>query len=81
MYKRQGFIKEVRAPQPWTSVMPTGGVVPTLENLKGWFDAGAFCVGMGSKLMAKNKKGDFDYPKIKKTTEAALKIIQGLRNK
>jgi len=30
-----GFVKGVLAPQPWTSIMPTGGVSPTEENLKG----------------------------------------------
>ncbi|MEM1120115.1 MAG: bifunctional 4-hydroxy-2-oxoglutarate aldolase/2-dehydro-3-deoxy-phosphogluconate aldolase, partial [Bacteroidota bacterium] len=40
-----GFIKAVKGPQPWTNIMPTGGVAPTKENLSGWFDAGAICVG------------------------------------
>ena len=30
------FVKGIKGPQPWTSIMPTGGVSPTLENLKGW---------------------------------------------
>ena len=47
------FVKAVRGPQPWTSIMPTGGVAPTKENLEGWFKAGVTCVGMGSKLIAK----------------------------
>src|SRR6056300_607108 len=59
-----GFVKGVLAPQPWTNIMPTGGVSPTEENLKGWFDAGVTCVGMGSKLMAKHADGSFDYDKI-----------------
>jgi len=45
------FVKAVRGPMPWTSIMPTGGVEPTEENLKKWFDAGVFCVGMGSNLI------------------------------
>ena len=36
-------------------------ISPTEENLKGWFDAGVTCVGMGSKLMAKHADGSFDY--------------------
>ena len=27
--------------------MPTGGVEPTVENLKSWFDAGADCALLG----------------------------------
>ena len=74
-----GFVKGVLAPQPWTNIMPTGGVSPTEENLKGWFDAGVTCVGMGSKLMVKHADGSFDYAKIEAQTRNALKIISSLR--
>ena len=50
------FVKAIKAPQPWTSIMPTGGVSPTKESLKKWFDAGVTCVGMGSKLISKNSE-------------------------
>ena len=73
------FVKSVKGPQPWTSIMPTGGVSPTEENLKGWFDAGVTCVGMGSKLMAKHADGSFDYAKIEVQTRNALEIISSLR--
>ena len=33
-----GFVKAVRGPFPWTSIMPTGGVEPTEDNLKKWFN-------------------------------------------
>ena len=46
-----GFVKAVLAPCPWVSMMPTGGVDATAESIKGWFDAGVVCVGMGSKLI------------------------------
>ena len=74
-----GFVKGVLAPQPWTNIMPTGGVSPTEENLKGWFDAGVTCVGMGSKLMAKHADGSFDYAKIEAQTRNVLEIISSLR--
>ena len=74
-----GFVKGVLAPQPWTSIMPTGGVSPTEENLKGWFDAGVTCVGMGSKLMTKQTDGSFDYAKIEQQTKNTLQIISDLR--
>lgn len=44
------FVKGLLAPMPWSKIMVTGGVEPTADNLAGWFGAGAFCVGMGSKL-------------------------------
>jgi 2-dehydro-3-deoxyphosphogluconate aldolase/(4S)-4-hydroxy-2-oxoglutarate aldolase len=74
-----GFVKGVLAPQLWTSIMPTGGVSPTEENLKGWFDAGVTCVGMGSKLMAKHADGSFDYDKIKELTKQTLLLISSFR--
>ena len=74
------FIKSVIAPQPWTSIMPTGGVAPTQENLKSWFDAGAYCVGMGSKLMLKKDDGSFDYAGIQALTTEALKMIDQIRS-
>ncbi|MFT5263843.1 MAG: 2-dehydro-3-deoxyphosphogluconate aldolase/(4S)-4-hydroxy-2-oxoglutarate aldolase [Polaribacter sp.] len=74
-----GFIKAIRGPQPWTNVMPTGGVSPDYENLKGWFDAGAFCVGMGSKLMVKDGNGNYDLGAIEKLTKESLATIKELR--
>jgi len=70
------FVKAVRGPQPWTSIMPTGGVAPTKENLEGWFKAGVTCVGMGSKLMIKEANGNFDYDKIQAKTKEAIDIIK-----
>jgi len=59
--------------------MPTGGVSPTRENLEGWFNAGVTCVGMGSKLMAKDAQGNFDYAKIESVTKNALNIIKSFK--
>ena len=73
------FVKGIKGPQPWTSIMPTGGVSPTRENLEGWFKAGVTCVGMGSQLMAKDADGNFDYAKIESLTKIAIEIIQDLK--
>lgn len=74
-----GFVKDVKGPQPWTSIMPTGGVAPTRENLSAWFQAGVTCVGMGSKLIGKDilQSGDFDT--LEKRVREALAIIRDLR--
>ncbi|MDN3491228.1 bifunctional 4-hydroxy-2-oxoglutarate aldolase/2-dehydro-3-deoxy-phosphogluconate aldolase [Winogradskyella bathintestinalis] len=72
------FVKGVKGPQPWTSIMPTGGVSPTKDNLKSWFDAGVSCVGIGSKLIAKESDGNYDYNKITSKTKEALDIIREL---
>lgn len=73
------FIKSVRAPQPWTKVMPTGGVAPTEENLKGWFDAGATCVGMGSKLLSKEFVQNQKFSEISALVKSTLDLIAQLR--
>lgn len=44
------FVKNVKAPMPWSMLMVTGGVEPTKENLTAWIKAGVTCVGMGSNL-------------------------------
>ena len=47
------FVKNIKAPMPWSMIMATGAVEPTEENLSAWFKAGVTCVGMGSKLFPK----------------------------
>ncbi len=70
------FIKSMKGPCPWTSLMPTGGVEPTEENLKAWFDAGAVCVGMGSKLITKEILQNKDWKKLTEMTTSALKLAR-----
>lgn len=45
------FVKAVKAPQPWTKMIVTGGVLPTKAGIHEWFEAGATAVGIGSKLI------------------------------
>ena len=45
------FVKDLKGPQPWTSIMPTGGISTTEESLRAWFGAGVVAVGMGSQLI------------------------------
>lgn len=74
------FVKSVKGPQPWTSIMPTGGVSPTEENLKGWFDAGVTCVGMGSKLITKDIIASEDFAKLEMNVRKVLAIIKSFRS-
>lgn len=73
------FIKDVKGPQPWTSIMPTGGVEPTETNLKAWFAAGATCVGMGSKLISKEILANRDFTGLTTSVRSALELIARLR--
>ena len=70
-----GMIKAIKAPQPWTSIMPTGGVSMDEDNLKRWFEAGATCVGMGSKLFTKDIVANKDYALLTNRVKTALEII------
>nr|WP_010925619.1 bifunctional 4-hydroxy-2-oxoglutarate aldolase/2-dehydro-3-deoxy-phosphogluconate aldolase [Microscilla sp. PRE1]AAK62827.1 MS105, putative gluconate aldolase [Microscilla sp. PRE1] len=71
-----GFVKAVKGPFPWTSIMPTGGVEPTEENLKVWFDAGVHCVGMGSQLITKDILKNKDFKLLEQRVQEALQVIQ-----
>ena len=73
------FVKGIKGPQPWTSIMPTGGVSPTEENLKAWFDAGVTCVGMGSQLISKEIIASKDYAKLEQDVRNALAIVKSVR--
>lgn len=70
------FVKAVKGPFPYASIMPTGGVSPTEENLKEWFEAGVHCVGMGSKLFVKNADGSIDYKAVTEKVKSALVIVK-----
>ena len=74
-----GFVKAIKGPQPWTSIMPTGGVSTDPSNLKEWFDAGVTCVGMGSKLISKEILANEDYDSLCANVRAALELIQQLK--
>ena len=71
-----GFVKAIKGPQPWTSIMPTGGVSTEESNLRGWFDAGVTCVGMGSKLISKEILANKDYTTLKENVASTLALIQ-----
>jgi 2-dehydro-3-deoxyphosphogluconate aldolase/(4S)-4-hydroxy-2-oxoglutarate aldolase len=76
-----GFVRAVKGPCPWTSIMPTGGVEPNEENLREWFSAGVVCVGMGSALLTenlvKNKSWDTITSEIKKSIDIIKKLKTG----
>ena len=70
------FVAAVFGPMPWTSIMPTGGVEPTEENLSAWFKAGVHCVGMGSQLITKDIINKGEYQILTDKCKNALEIIR-----
>lgn len=73
------FVKAIKGPCPWTSIMPTGGVSPTKENLKSWFNAGVTCVGMGSQLISKEVLTSKDFKGLEKTVKETIDLIQEIK--
>ncbi|MDA8931586.1 bifunctional 4-hydroxy-2-oxoglutarate aldolase/2-dehydro-3-deoxy-phosphogluconate aldolase [Flavobacteriaceae bacterium] len=73
------YVKAIKGPQPWTSIMPTGGVSPTKESIEAWFNAGVTCVGMGSKLISKEVIVNEDYKGLENTISKALALIKSAR--
>lgn len=73
------FIKAIKGPCPWSQLMPSGGVSPTLENLKSWFDAGAFCVGMGSKLITSDIIRENKYELLQEKAAELVKMLEKIR--
>ena len=70
------FVKNIKAPMPWSLIMATGAVEPTEENLAAWMKAGTACVGMGSKLFPKEAVERGDWQAISDLCRHALDIIQ-----
>lgn len=73
------FVKSVHAVLPTIELIPTGGVEPTAESLKSWFDAGVCCVGMGSQLFRKDLVEKEDFEEIKKKIQFTMDLIESLR--
>ena len=74
------FVKSVKAPCPWTNIMPTGGVDTTEENLKKWFDAGVTCVGMGSKLFQDDILQSNDFGRLTLKVKELISTINKIRS-
>jgi len=74
------FIRAIKGPCPWTDIMPTGGVEPTKENLSLWFNAGACCVGMGSKLVSKEIIISRSFDLLAKKAEDAVQLVREIRD-
>ena len=75
-----GFVKAIKGPQPWTSIMPTGGVSTEESNIKSWFDAGVTCVGMGSQLISKEILTNKDFKGLEVKVKEALALIKKSRH-
>ncbi|MGM0946264.1 MAG: bifunctional 4-hydroxy-2-oxoglutarate aldolase/2-dehydro-3-deoxy-phosphogluconate aldolase [Bacteroidota bacterium] len=73
------FVPAVHAVLPKVEIIPTGGVEPSLESIKPWFDAGVLCVGMGSQLMRKDWIAAGEFAKISKSIESVISWINQIK--
>ena len=74
------FVKNIKAPMPWSMIMATGAVEPTEENLSAWFKAGVTCVGMGAKLFPKEMIAAGNWEAISTLCRDALATIKKYRS-
>ena len=73
------FVKGLMAPMPWSKIMVTGGVEPTVENLSKWFKAGAFAVGMGSCLFPKEVVAAEDWTTITRLCAESIAVAATIK--
>ncbi len=74
------FVKGIKGPCPWTSIMPTGGVTTDKVNLKSWFDSGVTCVGIGSQLISQVVVENQDFLGLENTVRNTLENIKQIRD-
>lgn len=70
------FIKAIKGPCPWTSIMPTGGVLPQKESIESWLGAGAVCVGLGSAVFRPEIINKGNYAELQSTIAEVVHIIR-----
>lgn len=73
------FIKAIKGPMPDVKIVVTGGVKPTEENLREWFGAGAYGVGLGSNLFPKDLIENGDFASISGLVSNCLAIARTVR--
>jgi 2-dehydro-3-deoxyphosphogluconate aldolase/(4S)-4-hydroxy-2-oxoglutarate aldolase len=75
------FVRSLRAPCPWTSIMPTGGVETSEASLREWFSAGIACAGIGSKMISPELLAARDYDAIAVRVRETIDTIARVRAK
>jgi 2-dehydro-3-deoxyphosphogluconate aldolase/(4S)-4-hydroxy-2-oxoglutarate aldolase len=75
------FVKAIKAPCPWTEIMPSGGVSPDRENLETWFKAGVACVGLGSQLTPKDVIEKRDFKFIEEKVRESVAFVKEFRKR
>lgn len=72
------FVKSLLGPRPWSTVMVTGGVKTSEDNLRAWFEAGAAAVGLGSGLIRQDTVDNGALDQLTAETVTVTQIIRTL---
>ena len=72
------YIKSIKAPCPWLSIVVTGGVKATKEDLKAWHDSGVDGFGLGSDLISKELINQGNYTALTEKVRELVSIVQEL---
>lgn len=75
-----GFVSSIMPVVPGLQLMITGGVEPTETSLSDWFNAGAFCVGMGSQLFTKETLAKKDWTSLEMQIRNILQLVSKIRS-
>lgn len=75
------FVKAIKGPCPWSSIMPTGGVDTTEESLAEWFAAGVTCVGLGSNLLPAKLVKEQNWSEIDSLIKSTVEKVKRVRTK
>jgi 2-dehydro-3-deoxyphosphogluconate aldolase/(4S)-4-hydroxy-2-oxoglutarate aldolase len=70
------FVKAIRGPLPWSSLMPTGGVDATEDSVRSWIQAGSACLGMSSRLIGSELQSDGDFTAL---TARVAQVLEWVR--
>lgn len=73
------YIKAILGPCPWLSIVVTGGIRATAENLKEWHDAGAEAFGLGSDLISKELILKGNYAGLTEKVKELVRIINDFK--
>jgi 2-dehydro-3-deoxyphosphogluconate aldolase / (4S)-4-hydroxy-2-oxoglutarate aldolase len=73
------YVRAILGPMPWTRIMPTGGVETTKESVTAWIKAGAAALGIGSRLITKERVAQARWQDVTVATEQVLAWIREAR--
>jgi 2-dehydro-3-deoxyphosphogluconate aldolase/(4S)-4-hydroxy-2-oxoglutarate aldolase len=74
------FLNAVREIFPGQHFIATGGIGTTRQNLSGWFNAGAYAVGLGSRLVTREILQEAKYDELFEKTLNVIALTKQLRS-